>query len=69
MLTDKIIEQVMDGTYTNHPQGEELIQMDLNELCENHDLANEALKDENKGLVADNLKLAKELQKLRDEEA
>lgn len=67
MLKQTLTENVISGYYNKHEQGVHLFTLDLNEILESHDEANEALRDENKGLVADNAKLAEEKKDLEEQ--
>lgn len=80
-LKDTFKENVINGLYTNHDKGGELLEMDLTVLLSNESdgledcestaesLQNKLtkLEDENAGLVADNKKLTEEKSEIQSE--
>jgi len=61
-MIQNLKENVLEGYYADHPQGEELLTIDLEAVLHEHEVA---IALENQGLVADNKEFVKEVEELK----
>ena len=62
-MIQKLKENVLHGYYVNHPQGEELLSIDLEAVLQEHEVQ---VALENVGLVSDNKQFVKEVEDLKN---
>ena len=62
-MIQKLKENVLHGYYANHPQGNELLTIDLEAVLQEHEVQ---VALENVGLVSDNKQFVKEVEDLKN---
>ena len=58
-------ENVLNGYYQQHKQGDKLFDIDIQAVCQTRSQAYDALLDENRGLIVDNEQLVRENEELK----